>query len=289
MFEKILFLRFDLYRACYLGGVFMVLITGFFYGFPIYVYGLLLLGAVVGAILLLCLTLKWFKVNFSPVVDIFLFGMPLAFFISRLFYVVNNWNFYRENFGEVFLLSGGGTSFYGAAVGFALVFYLVLRKSKLDVFRYADAFALPLIFLLMVLQIGHFAMQTTVGLPLLNIQNDHSLAEYIEYSYRPSGFEMYDYFVPVALYQAMLQLFLFVFVLFFTYRMRKEGFLPNGSLFLFSVIVLALIRFGVGFYYLSFQGAFDMGQLLSLVIALFASVVFYFNIRQAKKDIYFRR
>ena len=48
-------------------------------------------------------------------------------------------------------------------------------------------------------------MQFSLGTPLgLDIPNDHSLAEYVEYRYRPTGFEAYQYFQPVAYIRILL-------------------------------------------------------------------------------------
>ena len=52
-----------------------------------------------------------------------------------------------------------------------------------------------IVFGLVILQITNFMMQFSVGTPLsVDIPNDHTPAEYIEYKYRPSGFEGYLYF-----------------------------------------------------------------------------------------------
>jgi len=210
--------------------------------------------------------------SFAPVVDMMLWGLPVGLLLSRMGYVLTHWTLYVRNPYDILCLWYGGLSLYGAAMGFLLGIWVYCRKHDLSLWYWLDILMPAIVCGLAIHQLGIFFMQMTVGLPLPpGLPNDHSLAEYIEYSYRPSGFENYEYFKPIALYQAGCQFLIFMFVCITAYRQSQNLFFwRDGCVFLLGVFLLALVRFVCGFFYLSTipMIAFHTGQILSAMLAL---------------------
>ena len=116
-------------------------------------------------------------------------------------------------------------------------------------------------------ELGIFGMQLTMGSPFPpDLPNDHTLAEYVEYRYRPMGFQDMLYFFPIALYQAGLQLAVFVLVALAAFvDGRFLHCLRPGCLFLLGLGLAAAVRLGCGFFYLSSDpgSVLPLGRLLS--------------------------
>ena len=108
-----------------------------------------------------------------------------------------------------------------------------------------------------------------------NLLEEHTLAEYIEFSYRPSGFENYEYFQPVALWQAGIQLVVFLVLMVLSFLQSQRRLWQEGCLFLVGTLLVALVRFGCGFFYLAVKPGLHPGQILSLVAAAVCLLLFW--------------
>ena len=186
--------------------------------------------------------------RFSPVVDFLLCGILLGLACGRLLYVALHLAQYEGRWGDVFALSAGGLSIYGAFAGFLLAVWLCCRADAFLFWRWLDALTPAMLVGLALDQLGHFVFQASVGVPF-----DGRIAEYVEYAFRPSGFEGYEYFFPVALYQSVWQVAVFLLSLLLTYLQVAQGRLAEGAVFLSSFLLVAAGRFFFGFFYLTTQ------------------------------------
>ena len=239
---------------------------------PLYLYGLLLAVSILFGLLLLR-GITWLcHEAFAPAFDLVLWSLPVGLLCSRLGYVLSHFSFYADQPAAVFFFWQGGFSLYGAAAGFLLTAFVYCRVQRLSFWQWLDIFIPVIVLGLAMNQFAHFFLQMTVGMPLpLDLPNDNRIAEYIEYGYRPSGFEHYEYFQPVAFYQALAQLGIFFVVsLLSLLRVRGKMQWAQGTLFLMGVLLLALVRFACGFFYLSAVPgpALHFGQVLSLLLAI---------------------
>ena len=260
-------------------------------GLNIYWYGLVWSAAIVLGMLLTWLNVRLRQESFAPIVDILFWGLPVGLVFARIAYVIFHWSLYEGQWLEMISFWQGGLSVYGALAGFILTVWLYSYFHGLAGWYWLDIMAPAIVAGLMLSQLGNFIAQTTVGMPMpLNLPNDHTLAEYIEYSYRPSGFENYDYFKPVALYQALVQAGILAMALFLSYRQIKGVIIPRGCIFLFSMLCLAVTRFACGFMYLTVDkaGGLHLGQIICLAAAsaLLVSLWFCFRRRRQKHRLY---
>ncbi len=256
---------------------------------PIYLYGLVVVLAVLLGMLTAWVSLRLRGESFAPVVDLMLWGLPVGFVFARMGYVVSHWGLYEGHWQEVFCLWQGGISFYGGAIGFLLVLFVYCNLQGLDVWYWLDVLIPAFLVGIAVNELGNFATQMTVGMPFPpNIPNDHTLAEYIEFRYRPSGFENYEYFHPVALYQMGLQLVALLMVSIVSVRSSRRWRLQTGCIFALGMFLVALIRFGCGFVYLSTEQGFclHMGQIFALGTAVLAMLLFLWRRRTGTRGLY---
>ena len=228
--------------------------TAFSWGFiDIYWYGISVAAAVICALIVSWAAVRMSGESFVPAVDIALWGIPAAFVMARIVYVAAQWQHFSGHPFSALAVWNGGLSIYGAVGGFLLAGVIYLKTHNLNTWHWLDLMAPGMAAALTVLQLTNFIMQLTVGSPLpADMPNDHRLAEYIEFYYRPSGFEDYLYFKPVALYQAGAQFAVFaVSAILWLLQCRWRRIMADGTLFLLMMFALSAVRFGFGFMYLS--------------------------------------
>lgn len=166
-------------------------------------------------------------------------------------------------------------------MGFLATSIVFLRKYGYNLWLWFDLMIPSILFGLIILQLANFMMQFSLGTPLgLDIPNDHSLAEYVEYRYRPTGFEAYQYFQPVALYQAFAYSIVFIISVLCLLINRKYKFLAEGTVFLFSVILMAIIRFGIGFMYFSVNKDMLLYPMQWIALTVMIATVFIYIVKR---------
>lgn len=247
----------------------------------IYWYGMTIVFAVVLNLLLTWINARKRREDFSIVLDLFLYGIPCSIVCSRIFYVLLHRELFAADFSGIFNTAAGGLSIYGAFAGFLFSSIIYLHLQQESFWHWMDILLPGMIAGLIVNQFANFFMQNTIGLPLASVANDHSIAAYINFKERPTGFEHYLYFRPVALYQAGVLFFIFLYSLILTYLQTVKHKINCGNIFLQSAILIAACRFVFGFMYLSTQQniIFHVGQAIPLLIIMAALVLYYLRRR----------
>jgi phosphatidylglycerol---prolipoprotein diacylglyceryl transferase len=101
------------------------------------------IGFVVGGAILKYLADKKFWAPPKEAIDKYVTWLIVGMFLgARLAYVfVYNWDYYSQNFLDIFSVWKGGLSFHGAVVGMSVVTYLFAKKYRLHFFQIADCMA----------------------------------------------------------------------------------------------------------------------------------------------------
>lgn len=245
-------------------------------GMPVYLFGCI---AAVGILLGLGLT-RWstwlYDEAFTLAVDVAVWGIPLALVCGRLGHVLHFWEFFLAELAKVICFWEGGFSAYGAGIGFLLALVICCAKENADFWRWLDIVVPAASLMIVLYAFTGFFLQMTVGMPFpTDIPNDNSLAEYVEYYYRPSGFEGYEYFRPVGLYQTGFQGIVFLLALVLTLLQAKRRWLTDGRTALIVLFLASLVRFGCGFFYLTTRPGLHMGQIAALCVAGLCVILFF--------------
>ena len=96
-------------------------------------------------------------------VDVLLYGIPSAVVGARLYYVVFNWDLYKNNPLKIFALRDGGIAIYGAVIFASLGVYIYLRKKKIDFKKVFDICAIGLLIGQITGRWGNFFNQEAFG------------------------------------------------------------------------------------------------------------------------------
>ena len=245
-----------------------------------YFYGMIISLSIIIGLMITYWQLRLRREDFFPVIDILILSILLGLICARGVYVCRNWNLYQNDWWGILELTKGGFSIYGAFIGFLIVLYFYCKRKNLSILHWLDILVPAIIFGVAMDQLGHFIFQSVIGSP-----DSGKISGYIEYAFRPSGFEHYEYFRPVALYQAFWQFIIFALLLIGSYWQVKKKVFNDGIIFMLGISGAALGRFALGFLYLSTKPGLHLEQIFSLIVFLFCSayLAIYLISRKAAK------
>ncbi|MBR5542973.1 MAG: prolipoprotein diacylglyceryl transferase [Oscillospiraceae bacterium] len=103
------------------------------FGKPIYWYAIIIAFGFLLAVFYGFSRSREFDVSDDDIINMLVFAVPFAIVFARLYYVVFNFEPYRNNLVEVFYIWEGGIAIYGAIIGSSLgaLVYCKLKKKRL--------------------------------------------------------------------------------------------------------------------------------------------------------------
>jgi phosphatidylglycerol:prolipoprotein diacylglycerol transferase len=162
-----------------------------------------------------------------------LVAIPSGIIVSRLLHVIDLWDYYSQNPGQI--IGGAGLAAYGAILGAALGVWVYSKVSKFQFGYFADLVAPGIILAQAVGRIGCTINGCCYGTPT-------SLPWSIVYTH-PSSFAPLGVAThPATVYEMIWNLM--VFATLFKLRGRLK---PDGSLFLVYLSLYSLWRLGTDF------------------------------------------
>ncbi len=172
------------------------------------------------------------------VINLVLLGVPSGIITARLYYVAANWKIYAGDWAETLYIWHGGLAIYGAIIGTILVVYLYTYLHKISFGCWLDVIAPGMAIGQAIGLWGNFINQEAFGYP-----TDASWGIYIDFAYRPIGYEQYDYFHPAFLYESCWNIFLFLILLAVSFVQIRYKRIQPGSIFLLYIILYSFGRF----------------------------------------------
>ena len=128
-------------------------------------------GVIIGLGVLLCMGLalracKRYGIESNDLMDYFLFSFPAAIIGARAYYVIFNFDLYKDDLMEIFSYRSGGLAIYGGILAATLTVYCVSKVKKRYTFLQMIDFAVPYIFLGQAIgRWGNFFNQEAYGGP----------------------------------------------------------------------------------------------------------------------------
>jgi len=182
---------------------------------------------------------KWAELPKAPEITVIVPAILSGIVVSKLFHVIDRWDYYSQNPGEVF--SGGGLSIYGAVIGTSL-FFLIYSKVKHSQFGFFADLAAPGIILAQAIgRIGCTINGCCFG-KVCEVAAPSWLPWSIVYthpdSYAPLGVALY----PAQVYEIIFCLIGFAILLKLRGRLK-----PDGTLFLVYLTSYSAWRVGIDF------------------------------------------
>lgn len=115
------------------------------FGMPIYTYGLIIgLGLCLGFLYALS-EVKKCGISQDDFYNMFLIGVPASIICARIYYVIFNWDYYRNNLFDVLNIRGGGIAIYGGVIGAAAAVLIYCKLKKINIGKVLDILAVGLL------------------------------------------------------------------------------------------------------------------------------------------------
>lgn len=199
---------------------------------------------------------------------------------ARLWFVILNFNYFKQNLAEVFYIWQGGQSIQGGLLGGFVAAYIYYKKHAsqlLPFWEIADLIAVSLPFAQAIGRIGNFFNIEAFGKP-----TDLPWALYVPPALRPDKYFAENSFHPTFAYESLYLLLIgFILIWFYKNNIRSKGF----------IFFLYLIFYSIGRFFLEFFrldslliGAFPAAQVVCVISVLIGSGgVFLLKTKQVNK------
>ncbi|MEW6092680.1 MAG: prolipoprotein diacylglyceryl transferase [Chloroflexota bacterium] len=180
---------------------------------------------------------------------------------------------------EALNIRSGGLGIPGAVIGGAIALWIYCRRKKISFLTWADVIAPGLALAQAIGRWGNFFNQEVYGQP-----TDLPWKIYIDPLHRVSGYENYEYFHPLFLYESLWNLLNMAILLIVGRRFEK--WLKPGDIFYFYMISYAIGRFSLEFLRLDSAqvGGINFNQYFVLVVGLVAGGLIYWNHRPRRVE-----
>lgn len=190
------------------------------------------------AIIVIILWMAWqvrkgAKISYDTLFTAALVGIPSAIVLSRLLHVLDKWDYYGQNPGQI--IGGSGLTAYGAVLGATLGVWIYSRFSKFQFGYFMDLIAPAIILAQAVGRVGCTINGCCYGTPT-------SLPWGIVYTHPASLAPLGRAVHPTTVYELIYNLLVFGVLV----KLRGR-FKPDGSLFLIYLSLYSLWRLATDF------------------------------------------
>ena len=224
--------------------------------------------------------------------DFAIYGILFAILGARIYYVIFQWGYYKENLTEIINLRKGGLAIYGGIIGGILTLYVFAKKKGLSFFSMADSVVLGLVTGQIIGRWGNFFNCEafggfTDGLFAMRIKRSIVSAsmisqELIDNLIVENGVE-YIQVHPTFLYESLWNVGVLLFMLWYRKRKKFDG----------EMLLIYFTGYGIGRAWI--EGlrtdsllvpgtGLAVSQLLSIALAVVSlAILFYRHRQEAKK------
>ena len=224
--------------------------------------------------------------------DFALYAIVCSIIGARIYYVVFEWDMYKDNLLQVFNLRGGGLAIYGGVIGAVLTLLVYTRVKKISFFSMADTGCLGLITGQIIGRWGNFFNCEAFGgytenLFAMRIRrslvNENMISQdLLNHLIVENGVE-YIQVHPTVLYESLWNLGLLLFMLWYRKRKKFDG----------EMLWIYLLGYGLGRAWIEglrtdqllIPGTgMAVSQILSLVLVTAAACAIIWNRRRMTKE-----
>jgi len=230
------------------------------------------------AIIVIILWLVWqvrrgANLSYETIFTAALVGIPSGIVISRLLHVIDLWDHYSQNPGQI--IGGGGLTAYGAVLGAALGIWIYSKFSKLQFGYFADLVAPAVIVAQAVVgRVGCtingccYGVKTSLPWGIVYTHPD---------SLGPLGIAVH----PTQVYELIFGLIVFGMLL----KLRGR-FKPDGSLFLVYLSLYSVWRIGIDFLRegTPFLFSLHQAQVIAIIVLVITVPLLALGTRWIKKE-----
>lgn len=243
------------------------------FGLEIRWYGIFIATGVLFAIMLLKYNCKIKSVNFDKLFDVFVIAFPIAVLGARFYYVIFDFQYYRNDLWSALNIREGGLAIHGGVIFGLVTAYIYINKKGEKFLKFADVAAPSIILAQGIGRWGNFFNREAHGGPVSYEFIQH-FPRFIQNGMHIEGI----YYHPTFLYESIWDIVVCIVLINILKRTSRDG------VVLFSYIGLySLGRFfieGLRTDSLMF-GPIRMAQLVSL-LGIISWVIFLIYIKKRR-------
>ena len=248
-------------------------------GFPVYYYGVIMeLACLIGVYISYKLFKKYHPdENYRRIWDFAAYLLISGIIGARLYYCCLNPSRYFENPLEIFNIREGGLSIHGALLVGIIMLIVLAKRYKLDSMKLLDVFSCGTAFAQSLGRGGNFFNSEAFGTP-----TNLPWKLYIPPSQRPDEYINYDFFHPTFLYESILDLLIFIVLLFILKKYSTKS--PGTTMFSYLIMYAAARIFVESFRtdsVLNFMGI-HIAHIISLIMLLVGIIGIILNVKLYK-------
>lgn len=231
------------------------------FGIDIAWYAVIITFGIIVAMVVSYRNAKFMKLDTDKFMDSFFYMIIFGIIGARLYYVVFNFDLYKDDLLSIFNLREGGIAIYGAIIFGAISIYIYTKIKKEKFLNYTDCIVPALAIAQSIGRWGNFVNQEAYGyetnsLFAMTIMENGKLVTVH----------------PTFLYESVLNLLVFVvLIIFFNKFRKKEG----------EVTYLYAILYGIGRFFIEgmrtdslYIGAFRISQIVSILFVVLGIILF---------------
>ena len=226
-------------------------------GFQIAFYGMIIAFGIFAGLMMTCYQAKKTDQNVDVYLDFAMYIIIACIVGARIYYVVFQWDYYKDNIPEIINLRKGGLAIYGAVITGVAGAFIYRKVKKLEFGKVADTAILGLITGQIIGRWGNFFNREAFG-GVAKETNPFAMRIYFDDNYSIydvpetvlQGMEKmtgksaealgYIQVEPTFLYESCWNLLVLLVLLFMTKRKKFDG----------QIVLMYLVGYGIGRFYI---------------------------------------
>lgn len=202
------------------------------FGLEIRWYGILIAIGVLVALAVASYNCKKLKLNFDMVTDGFLWTFPFAIIGARLYYVIFQFNDYRDNLADVFNIRQGGLAIHGGLIASLIVVIIFAKVKKINLAKYMDVAAPSIVLAQAIGRWGNFMNGEAHG-GVVSKEFISHFPKFIQDGMYIRGL----YYNPTFLYESLWNILVFIILMIILYKKtdKQDGYVVCSYISLYSL------------------------------------------------------
>lgn len=242
-------------------------------GTPIHWYGVLIAAGLILAVVL-CLKLgKKYGVSEDVILDVVIIGAPSAIVGARLYYVIFQWESYKNSLSDIFKIWEGGLAIYGGLIAAVAAALIYCRVKKVSPLKLMDLGGIGFPLGQAIGRWGNFINREAFGAPAgshvpwrMRLYTDSSMKAWAEVH-------------PTFLYESLWNIAVLSFLLWLIGRKKFDS----------QVFWTYVLAYGVGRFWIEglrtdslYMGPLRISQVVALITAVVAIVIIGIGFKKLK-------
>lgn len=201
-------------------------------GFEVRWYGILIACGVILAVLLAGYNCKRKNIDFDTILDVFFVAFPTAIIGARAYYVIFEFENYKDNLIDIFNIRKGGLAIHGGLIGAFLAIYIFAKIKKINIVKYLDVAAPSIILAQAIGRWGNFMNGEAHG-GTVSYEFISKFPKFIQKGMNIGGV----YYHPTFLYESIWNIIVCIILLVILYKKNNEynGIVIGSYLILYSI------------------------------------------------------